>query len=375
VHGRRCKLHKEVGKVSSAQAVYTVVLAIIGSATLIVPGSMIKVAAQDAWIGCLVAGFGTLVTGALWLWLARQWPGRDLFQLVLAAGGQWLGGLVAVVLLIWIGLTLTGATWIGADAILVVFLPETPRSVLAASILIPAAYAARSDYQVVARLSQLTFWGMVGLLLVLIPLSATEMEPLRLAPVLANGFGPVMKGAGVLVGILTENMALIALLPMIRPPVRPWRLLVAVTVLAAGMVLLLDVWTVSVIGARLPGRFQYPVLLMAHVIGVGDILERLDALMMALWIAGEVSKIAFWYWLFCRGIATLLRLKEWRRLVWPFFILLLAASVAWVESSTAYPAALRAWSALFTPVIGLVVPLLLLAATAVRRMQRSSASV
>lgn len=360
-------------KISPAQAVYTIVLAIIGSATLIVPGSMIKVAAQDAWIGCILAAVATLITGGLWLWLAGQLPGRDLFQVVLDAGGRWLGGLVSVVLLIWIWSIITGATWIGADAILVVFMPETPRSVLVASILIPAACAARSRHEVVARLSQLTFWGTVGLLLVLIPLSATEVEPARLAPVLANGFGPVAKGAGVLVGILTENMALVALLPMVRQPVRPWRMLIAATFLAAGMVLLLDIWTVSILGAKFPGRFQYPVLLMAHVIGVGDILERLDALMMALWIAGEVAKIGFWYWLFCRGLARLLRLKDDRYLVWPSFLLLMTGSVAWVESSTAYPAGLRAWSALFTPAVGLVVPLILLAAFALRRSRRTSA--
>jgi len=363
-----------MSKVSAAQAVCTIVIAIIGSATLIVPGGMIKVAAQDAWLSCILAGAGTLVTGLLWLWLMRQWPGRDLFEVILAAGGRWLGGLIALLLLTWIGLTLTGSTWIGADTILTMFMPETPRVALVASILIPSACAARSRHVVVARLSQVTFWTIVGFLMVLIPLSVSEIELQRLTPILANGVGPVWKGAGVVIGFLSENMALAALLPTVKQPARPWRLLVAITALSAGLVVLLDLWSVTVLGAKFPARYQYPVLLMAHVIGVGDIVERLDALMMAIWVAGAVAKGAFWYWLFCSGLARMLKVKDFRYLVWPSFLPLMAATLAWVESSMAYPDSLRAWTIIFTPLVNLAAPLLLLAATAVRRAQRHAAS-
>lgn len=367
-------LHKEMGRVSAAQAVCTVVIAIIGSATLIVPGGMIKVAAQDAWLSCIVAGAGALLTGLLWLQLVRQWPGRDLFEVVLAAGGRWLGGPIALLLLAWIALTLTGSTWIGADTILTMFLPETPRVVLIASLLIPAACAARSGPVVVARLCQLAFWAILAFLMVLGPLSVPEIELHRLTPLLANGIGPVWKGAGVVIGFMSENMVLVALLPLVKQPARPWRLLAAVTALSAGLVVLLDLWTVTMLGAKLPARYQYPVLLMAHVIGVGDIVERLDALMMAIWVAGVVAKGAFWYWLLCSGMARVLKVKDFRYLVWPSFLPLMAATMAWVESSMAYPDSLRAWTIIFTPLVNLAAPLLLLAATAVRRVQRHTAS-
>lgn len=357
-------------QISPGQAVAIVVIAIIGSATLIVPGGMIKEAAQDAWLSGLVAMALTLFTGGLWLWLASLWPGRDLFDLVLAAGGRWLGGLIIVLLLLWFYLILTGAVWIGTDTILTVFLPETPRLVLSVSILAPAAYAAHSRHEVIARLSHLSLWAIVLLLLLLIPLSGPSVDFKRLAPPLAGGVAPVWRGALRLVGILSENMVLVTLLPAIRKPVRPWRLLVLATVIAAGMVTVLNLWTVTIFGPKFPARFQYPVLLLAHIISVGDVIERLDALIMALWIAGVVAKAGLWYWLLCRGLARLLGLRSSRTLVWPFFLLLIAGTLTWVENSPAYPGSLRAWTVLFTPPIALAVPLILLAVTAfVRRRE------
>jgi spore germination protein KB len=353
--------------ISASQAVMTMVIAILGSATLIVPGGMITAAHQDAWLSAVIVTLAMVVVGGLWVWVVKLWPGRDLFQVTLAAAGPWLGGLISVVVLLWIYLILTGATWIGADAIVTGFLPDTPRVVIAASILLlPAAYAARSQCEVVVRLSQWTFWGILALLFLLIPLSTGEMDLQRLAPILAGGAGPLLKGVEVPAGFFAETAAIFALLPYVKGPPRPWRLLTAASLTAGGVLVLLNAWTVAIMGPQFPTQFQYPVLILAHVISIGDVLERLDALMMALWIAGEVAKIAFWYWLLCGGLARLTGVKDARTLVWPMFLLVTTGAMAWVESSPAYPPSLRAWAVLFAPVVSVAVPLLLLLATGLR---------
>jgi len=339
------------------------------------PAGIIKEAGADAWLSGVVAAAVGLLIGGLWVWLASFWPGCGLFELPVAAAGPFFGSLINVLLIVWTLIILTGSSWVGADAILTAFLPETPRVVLCASIIVPAACAARCRLEVLARLSQLAFWLIVTLSLLMVPLSIPQIDLNRLGPVLANGMSPVVGGASVLSGIMSESLALVALLPRIRGAARPGRLMAAVCLVAGAALVALVVWTTLILGPQLPARFQYPVLRLAHVISIGDILERLDALMIALWVVGEVAKVAFWLWLLCTGIAHLFRLPEHRSLVWPASLIVLVGTMAYVENWAQYTPSLMGWTAIFAPLVGIILPISLLVATLLRGQRRHAESV
>lgn len=357
----------EPGQISGAQAVYLTVVAIVGTATLILPGPVIRAAGPDAWAATVASTLLTLIPGYLWVRLAARWPGRDLFELAVAAGGRLAGGLVNALLLLWVIIITTGISWIATDVIVTSFLPFTPRPLLIASIVLPAAYAAHGRLEVVARLSQVTFWVLAVLAVALMVLSARDADLRRLLPAVGAGARPVLKGAFAPMGILTENTMLAALLPFLARPCRPGRLLLAVTALAGAILAGLTAWTVAIFGPELPKRFQYPVLMAAHVISMADILERLDALMIVLWVAGAVAKLAFWYWLLCLGTARLLGLRDYRPLVWPLALPVMAGAFGHARDAAELSAGMRAWTEWTVALVGMAVPLLLLGLGAVRR--------
>lgn len=364
----------EPGRISRSQAVYLVCMAILGTATLELPGSVIAVAGRDAWISVFLSSLVTLVPAGLWLWVASRFPGKDLFETARAASGRVVGFAICLLLTVWVFTLVTGAVSIGADLIILNFLPETPEPVVVASIVIPAAMAAHARLEVVARLNQVVFWTIVVLIVSYIPLSAQDGNLQRLQPVLSSSPQTLIKAVVVPIGILSESFILAAVLPYLKTGRRAWPMLLVITAAVAVMIALLTAWSVAVFGPYLPARFHHPVLKMSHIISLADILERLDALVIALWVAGVVAKSAFWYWLLCLGVARTFGLKDYRPLAWPLAFLVGFGGVHWSTQANEYDAGLASWTTITLMLVGMALPLALLAMDMVSRWTRRVAS-
>lgn len=357
----------ENGQISRAQALYLIVMAIIGTATLNVPSPMIKAAGPDAWASSIVGILVGILSGLFWIWLARFWPGRDLFAIPISALGRFWGGAVSWSLLLW-GLSIaTGAVWWGAGAISVSFLPNTPMPVLIASILLPAAMAVSSGLELVSRLNQFVFWILISLIVGLIPLAAPHADLLRLLPSFERGLGPVLKGS-LSIGYIVENVAILAVLPFVKGPVRAGRLMTAIALIAGGALGILTTWVIAVFGPTLPAYFPFPILLFSHIISFGEIIERADALFLIMWISGVVAKMAFWLWFLCLGVARLTGLRYYRPLVWPMGFLVGTGCLFWYKNPTEIGPGLHAWALLSVPIFGFALPLMLIGFSALRRL-------
>ncbi len=317
----------ERGKIDSKQAVFLMIALVLPTAVLTVPSVVAKLASQDAWLSVIVATLVGLLIARLVVSLSLRFPGKTLFEYAEEILGR-VPGKVVGLLYIWWFLHTNAFILDEFGAFLgITILPDTPFLVFFIAGTFVAAYAVRSGLEVLVRYNQLFLPLILGLLCVIFILSAKDMKVARLLPVLDTGLVPILKGAAVPVSWLGENVTFAMIIPFLNRPKEAYRV-AARAVLITGFFLLVSVLvSLAVFGPNLTRAWIFPAYNAVRVVSIANFLERLEAAVVAVWMLGGFAKIGVFYYAAVLGSAQLLGLKNYRPLVAPVGVILVALAL------------------------------------------------
>jgi len=81
------------------------------------------------------------------------------------------------------------------------------------------------------------------------------------------------------------------------------------------------------LGPEVTAGWFFPTLNGVRMIHLANFLERMDAFIMVVWVSGDLIKISVYYWAAVLGSAQWLKLKDYKPLVLPVEVILLALSI------------------------------------------------
>lgn len=339
---------------------------IMSTSILFVPGITAERAKQSAWIASMFAS----LAGFLSLWmiskLSRRFPGRTLPQyteiLLGKALGKMMGGAYVLFFLVVNILVIREFS----DFLTNTLMPATPSLVFSALIVLIGAYAASKGIEVIARMAQFVFPLFILSLVVILGLAAPRMDFGKLKPFLEGGVLPVVWGSVVPASWYGEIVALVILMPMVNKP-REIKRKGAIALLAAAFFLSADTLiTLAIFGPNLSGDLLFPFWYLSRFIEFGDFLQRMETLIILLWVTGIVIKVDVLYYLICFTTAQVLNLKGYKPVVYPALVIqVLAATFMFRNTPELSKFLSRNW-----PPFGLIfevgLPLLLLAVAVIR---------
>ncbi len=324
----------EQGKIGSLQAVFLLVNMVLPTAFLFVATHTAHLAGQDGWISLLLAVLAALVVARLAVSLGRRFPGQTLFQFPEQILGRWPGKAVAVLYIWWYFHMNAEIIRQFGSFLVVAFMPQTPLIVFELLIVVVAAYAVRGGLEVFARVSQVIFPLILGLAIITCILVAPEMDLKRLLPVFSDsGTVPVLKGAVMPAAWMGEIVTVAVLLPYLNRAQEAFKVAVTATLITGLMLLLSFVVNIALFGPEVADGWLFPDLDRVRIISLANFIERLEAITMAVWVAGGLVKISIFYWAAVLGSAQCLGLKDYRPLVLPAGVILLALSVMLHDST------------------------------------------
>jgi len=318
--------------ISSYQLVALLFTTVIVTAVLYLPQVAFKEAGRDAWASGLLATVGGLVVVAPTTMLATRFPRRTVTEYAPDIIGRLPGKALGVGLASFLVHANSMITREFSELITSTVLTDTPVVVSIIMIVVLAAYATYLGIEVVARASEVVVFLMfLPIPLAMFPL-AQKIDPHELAPVLAYGLGPAARGALPILGWMAELSLLLFLVPNLKQPRRA-PLLGTVLVLSIGAALLPALTIpVTVFGAEEAARLSVPLLSMARDVSVAGFYERIDAVIIALWVSGSLVKISVFYY---AAVLTLSQTFNVRRslLIPPVAAVLIVLAVLVFESS------------------------------------------
>lgn len=363
----------EKGKISPRQAGELLFMTIFGTVILFLPSILTEKARHDAWLAAFAGSLASLLPLGVVVWLGHRYPGQTIFQYSETILGRLFGKLAGLAY-VWFFLH-WGAVVVRqyGDFLTTAFMPATPLSVFNFSLVILAAWAVLAGLETIARMNEFLVFLVVFSLLAIISLSVANWETAFLQPVLAEGFGPVLRATLVSAGWHAEITTMAVLLPFLTRPHRAFAS-GAAAVLASGIILTLGtIAALSVFGPDLVAVFSFVLHYFVHTIDIADFLSRFEAVIMAVWVAGVFIKTAVIYYCAALGLGQVLGLTEYRPVVLPLGVIMATLSVTLFANVAELVAFLSNVSPVFSitlPAFGL--PLLLLAGSLLRGRRRNN---
>ncbi|MDH7479641.1 MAG: endospore germination permease [Syntrophomonadaceae bacterium] len=317
----------EPGKIDSRQAAMLMVSLVLPTAIFTVPGITVKTARQDAWVSILAATLAGLLIALLVANLSLRFPGKTLFEYAEEILGKAPGKAVGLLYLWWFLHTNSIIISEFSSFLCTAILPKTPFIVLHVVTIFVVAYLVRSGLEVLSRFNQIFLPLVLGLLVVVFILAATEMKAVRLLPVLDARPAEILKGAAVPLSLLGEIVAFAMIAPYLNRPRAACRVAALATLFTGFFMLLTTLVAIAVFGPHATGKMIFSTYNSVRVISIANFLERLETVVVMAWVFGGFAKIGIFYYAAVLGSAQWLGLSDYRPLVAPVGVILVALAV------------------------------------------------
>jgi spore germination protein KB len=346
--------------ISLAQAVKWSTMYYVGSAILVIPTTLASAARQDAWICAGLTIALQLLLVPLWVAISKRVQGGTIGEFITSALGNWVGKISYLLWIVMFPFQIMIYTMRNlGDFITTIFMQETPIEAIHILYLLMVIVCIRMGV-VVAGFAVDIFFPVVTLLFLLfVLLLIPQIHPTWIMPMLMDGVKPIIRGMMPFWSFpYMETFIVLHLVTHIRSeqPIR--RLFIRGSLYSGFAMFLVTLLSVTVLNGHLTEHITYPSYFMARHISIGDFIERLEALIAAIWYITAFFRMALLMHVCSSGLAHITGLTA-RHVFVPLAIIALPMSLLAWPNVTYLKEYIPAWS-VYAVLPGLLYPLLLL---------------
>ncbi len=359
----------EKGKISCNQTIWLLICLVGATALLFLPSLTASVSGRDSWMTAIVATLTGFYLVMVITMLGNIYPGQNLFQYLKSILGTWAGGALGFLYIFFLVHTNSVVIREFGHLMNTIVLQNTPEVVLSVILVLLSAWSVRGGLEVLARAVEFFLPVVIVLFLITLVLTAPDMKLDNLFPVLENGFMPVIHASFNPIAWRGEVIVLAIILPFLARPSSGGKCgYIAVT--GIGLLLVLDALTHTAVFGPMVETMTFSSFSLARQIQIGGFFERIDAVIVMIWVMGMYGKISLFYYVIVLGTAQVTGIKDYRPLVLPMGVLLLAVSYRVADSASGIIEYISGSFPYFAFVFEYLVPTLLLLIAVLKKKQK-----
>jgi spore germination protein KB len=303
-------------KISALQLFYVITGFEIGNTLIFGKGAPAK---QDAWLTILLGMLFGLILMFIYIKLSDFYPGDTLIQMIPKIIGKYLAYPVILYYLFYFTLLAATACRDFGELIFSTILVETPMIIVIGSFMVLMIYCLRGNVETFGRMGEVVFPVYIFSLFVIwiLLLSVEDFSIKNLTPILGNGINPVLKETFPF-GItfpFGETVIITMFFPFLNKKQNTRKVGMAVILIGGILLILNTIMNISVLGPEMFSKDLYPLLSSTRIVSIADFLERFDALVILMIVAGVFFKVGGWMYGASIGIAQLFNIKDYRSIV------------------------------------------------------------
>lgn len=356
----------EKGKISALQMGMIIYSGIIATGILFLPASTFFYAGRDLWLSPIWASIIGFLTVFIVFRINQFYPKETIIQYSSHIVGTILGKVIGIAILLYYLHVTSLVAWQYGEFINGYFLPQTPQIVILGSMTLACAFALRGGLEVIGRMAEIIGPIFILLLLFIVILLLPDVEVKHLFPIMGKGMMPSIKGAFFPNVWFGQFFLLSFFLPYVtdRQKGGKWGgslvLAVMLTMVVANII------TLFILGEA-TSSFRAPLMAAVKYISIADFLSHLEALVMAIWVAGAFIKICMFYYVVVLGTAQWLDLSDYRPIIFPIGFLTVLLATWQIPNVSVYISYNRTVDPFLNPIIQTVLPMFLLLVAYIRK--------
>jgi spore germination protein KB len=249
----------------------------------------------------------------------------DLFEMLEALLGK-VGGKVTVALMAWYALHL-GALVLRnfSEFIQIAAMPETPQLPIMIVMMLVTAYMAKSGVESLGRWTLGILPIIMLVVVATVLLSLNKMDFSNIQPVMSHKPGEIVSSAFTLFAFpFAETVLMLSVAGDIKKTDSPYKVYLGAMLLGAFVLLVVVIRNIEILGAPMVGAEYFPSYTAARVIRVGDFLSRIEITIAMNFILAGIVKISVCLIAAAKGAARLFAISDYRRIVMPVGLMMLA---------------------------------------------------
>lgn len=330
-------------------------------------------AGQDIWISQLFAIAFTIPAVLMFARIMKLFPGKNLFEIIDELFGK-IFGKVLIVLLVWYALHLSASVLRNfTDFIQVTTMPETPQLPVAIMLLAPILYLARCRTGVFGKWSVVTFVIISTIILFTILLSIEAMDWNNILPVMEHDMGTLLNSSYQLFTLpLGETFLFLGIADSLKKGDSPYKAYLYGILFIGFSSLLILPRNVLVLGPGMMEVTYYPSFAVGRIINPGDFFARIENMLSMNYIFTGITKITLCIVFVVKGIASLFKIPEYRKILAPICLLCLALSIISYHSVMDLFDFVKRYYPIYTIPFQILIPLLIWITAEIKKSRKKA---
>lgn len=289
-------------------------------------------ALQDAWLSAILSFLVVAILAFMIVRLGLQFPKQTIVEFSQILLGKWPGIAVSFIPL-WAFLHLAATDIrIYGELLNTAFLPSTPLIFIISSMVLLAAIAIYLGLEIIGRMADFLLPWFLGLAIISLIIILPEVSLINFQPVLAKGMGEIMSSSLVSIGFGAQLLILGILIPSITAPQKALKTTLT-SLLGAFLVILLVLFVViGKLGAFEGSYAVFPFLSSIRGLERSEFVERLEIFGILAWGFGLFISVSAYLYCGAKGLAQILKLRDYRPLVFPMAVIWSTLSIHAYES-------------------------------------------
>jgi spore germination protein KB len=299
------------GKINALQLIYVIVGFQIGNTLVYGLGGGAK---QDAWLVIIVAMLGGFILMFVYSKLSAYYPEDTLLQMIPKIIGKFLAYPFILIYISYFTYLAAKACRDFAEILAATILVKTPMVIVIGSFVVLMIYCFRGGVETFGRMGEavLPVYIMSMVLIWVLLLTVEDFNVNNISPILGNGVQPILKEVfpTVLTFPFGESIIIMMFFPFLNNK-RSVRKIGMAVIFITGILMTINlVLVLSVLGPEIYSQQFFPLLSATRMVTIADFLERFDALVILMMVAGVFFKIGGWLFGAAMGISHLFKLKQ-----------------------------------------------------------------
>jgi spore germination protein len=301
--------------VTVIQASAILVSTIIGVGVLPLPLFAVNFAGSGAPLITMLGIFVALGGLALITWLGMRFPDQTVIEYSRVLLGKWAAAIGSLAIILFFAVLTSLAAREFGEVVVTSVLKTTPVEVTVIVMLLLAAASARKSIVDFAYMHTFYFPFLLVPCLLIAMLSLKNAEVLNLEPIMWSPPDKIAMGTLTIAGLLQGSFIITMIIPAMRKPGKAMKASLSGMMIAGGLYLIIVTAAVSVFGAEEIKLLLWPTLELAKATSLpANVLERLDAAFLAVWVTAVFTTLLSSYFLTICAMKQLFNLKEHKTL-------------------------------------------------------------
>ena len=314
---------KDERQITAIQSAAILVSTIIGVGVLALPLFAVRAAESGAPLVTAVSVLLAFVGLAVISLLGMRFPNKSITQYSEDIIGKWLGRMGSAMLIAYFAILSALTAREFGEVVITSVLTRTPLEVTVIVMLLLAALATRNSVTTFAYIHHFYFPLLLFPALLIVALSLKNADGLNLQPMWGNvswARPQLWGGLLTITALFQGSFIMTTVIPAMRRPEKALTASAWGMLIAGGLYVTIVAATVSVFGAEEIKNLLWPTLELAKGTSLpANVLERLDAAFLAVWVTAVFTTLFSSYFFTIREASKLFRLGDHK--MFSFFLL------------------------------------------------------